>query len=178
MKVLANELSRKSYRRAGDGMAVNPVVADVVGALAETVDDAEVELVVGPGLTATSASAAKGGADPCTFGGRDCFAFDWECDVDFDRDDDLGADFERPARGVNQRSPASGSVGRSSDNESNDELPVDINHHWRKGGPETGGRNVANRIGRAYLFRRSHVGRRRAATNVLVIVAKRVLAGK
>ncbi len=151
MKVLANELSRKSHRRAGDEMAIEPARAEMLGEAAGTVDGA-----VG---AAKSAGAAKGGADPCAIGGRFRFAFDEECD--FDCDDDLGAGFERPARGVNQRSPASGSVGRSSDNESKDELPVDIIHHWRKGNPKPGGRNLASRIRRAILFRKSHVGRQR-----------------
>jgi hypothetical protein len=82
---------------------------------------------------------ARGGADARAAGGRFALdfgfelAFDLEVGFDCDRDCDL--ECGAAARGLSQLSPANGSAGRSSDNESNDELPVDIVHHWRKGNP-------------------------------------------
>lgn len=82
---------------------------------------------------------ARGGATARAAGGRVALDFDFEVafdlEVGFDCDLDEGLECGAAARGLSQLSPASGSAGRSSDKESNDELPVDIVHHWRKGDP-------------------------------------------
>ena len=95
MNVLANELSRKSYRRVGDGIAIASALAVVLEEVAGMVDGAELRFVVGSERAATCAGDNKGGAAARTFGGRFPLAFDDDRVSDFE----FAVDFEA-ARGA------------------------------------------------------------------------------
>ncbi len=180
MNVLANELSRKSYRRVGDGRALGLALGGTVGAVAVTdigADVASTSVGATCGVSARVASGINGGAVARFLGGRCALAADFDRGGDGDFAVDLRVDFGVTARGVSQLSPASGSAAWSSDNESKEELPVDIDHHWRKG-PDAIGRSLLSRMVGRFCSATQTMGRRRRASNVLVMVAKLVLAGK
>ena len=148
MNVLANELSRKSDRRVGDGRAPGLALGATVGAVAVTEVGADIAATSVGATCCVSArvvSGIKGGAVARTLGGRCALAADFDRGGKGDFAVDLRADFGVTARGVSQLSPASGSAAWSSDNESKDELPVDIDHHWRKG-PDAIGRSLPSRM--------------------------------